>query len=255
MTMRSSHNAKATPVNSEHRAYWIGKGNVALPADLRTLRSFFVRYARGHLRSFPWRLAGTEPFQLLVAELLLVQTKAEDVARVWPALVRRFPDPQSLSRARQSTLIRILRPLGLQRQRAHGLKAVSVALIESCNGEVPKTVEELLNLPHVGLYVATAIACFASGHRVPIVDGNVIRVFDRVTGVKGVRELRRRFDVWKLAWAALPRANVASHNYGLLDFAAQTCTSRAPDCAHCGLLSACSFGREEHPARPRYERE
>src|SRR5579872_7621893 len=154
MTMRSAHSARSIAVNSEHRAYWSGRQQAAdLPADVRPLRSFFARYARKHLRSLPWRVAGTEPFELLVAELLLVQTKAEDVARVWPALIRRFPDAQSLSHARQATLIRLLHSLGLQRQRARALKAVSIALIDSSNGAVPKTVEGLLNLPYVGLYV------------------------------------------------------------------------------------------------------
>lgn len=232
------------PVKGEHRAFWIGNSGVSLPAELRKLRSFFVQYADNHLRGFPWRPARTRAFHLLIAELLLVQTKAEDVARVWPILVRRFPDPWSLSSARHSALVRLLRPLGLQRQRARALKAVSAALIDFHHGRVPRTVEGLLMLPHVGLYVATAVACFGGGHRVPIVDANVIRVFDRITGTKGTRELRRRFDVWQLAWSALPRVNAKIHNYGLLDFAAQICTSQAPDCAYCALVSRCAFGRE-----------
>jgi A/G-specific adenine glycosylase len=249
--MRSDHSASAAPVYSEHRAYWSGRRTATLPESLHGLRSFFARYTRKHLRPFPWRCVGTKPFHLLLAELLLVQTKAEDVARVWPTLVRRYPDPRRLGRARQNTLIRLLRPLGLQRQRARALKAVSLALIDSYGGEVPRTVDKLLTLPHVGLYVATAVACFGCGSHVPIVDANVIRVFDRITGTNGIRELRRRYDVWQLAWAALGRANAKSHNYGLLDFAAQTCTSRAPRCAHCDLVSICSFGREELRAQLR----
>jgi len=241
--MRSDHNAAR--VDSEHRAYWSGKRNAALPESLHELNSFFCRYARRHLRTFPWRRAETEPFHLLVAELLLVQTKAEDVARAWLPLMLRYPDALHLARARQNTLIRLLEPLGLHRQRSRALKSVSRALMDLYGGEVPKTVEKLLTLPHVGLYVASAVACFGFGRRVPIVDANVIRVFDRITGTHGIRELRRRFDVWQLAWAALPRAHAKSHNYGLLDFAAQTCTSRAPCCASCGLVSICAFGKKK----------
>jgi len=243
--MRSNRNANVTQIDSEHRAYWSGRRNAKLPESLRELKSFFARYARNHFRMFPWRRAGTKPFQLLVAELLLVQTKAENVARVWLQLMRRYPDVLHLARARQNTLIRLLEPLGLHRQRSRALKSVSRALIDLCGGEVPKTVDELLALPHVGLYVATAVACFGFGSRVPIVDSNVIRVFDRITGTQGIGELRRRFDVWQLAWAALPRVHAKSHNYGLLDFAAQTCTARAPCCAGCGLVSICAFGQKE----------
>jgi len=243
--MRSNRNANAVEIDSEHRAYWSGSRNVPLPESLHELKSFFARYARNHFRMFPWRRAGTKPFQLLVAELLLVQTKAENVARVWLQFMRRYPDVLHLARARQNTLIRLLEPLGLHRQRSRALKSVSRALIDLCGGEVPKTVDKLLTLPHVGLYVATAVACFGFGRRVPIVDANVIRVFDRITGTHGIHELRRRFDVWQLAWAALPRSNAKSHNYGLLDFAAQTCTSRAPRCAGCGLVSICAFGQKK----------
>ena len=240
--MRRNHNALR--INSEHRAYWSSEQNTALPDSLHELKFFFRRYAGKCFRTFPWRRARTKPFHLLVAELLLVQTKAEDVARLWPLLTRRYCDPLSLAHARESTLISFLQPLGLQRQRACALKAASRALVDLYGGEVPKTVEELLAIPHVGLYVATAVACFAFGDRVPIVDANVIRVFDRITGRQGVRELRRRFDVWQLAWAALPRTHAIAHNYGLLDFAAQTCTSRAPRCARCGLVSICTFGQK-----------
>lgn len=226
---RSEHNA--VHIHSEHRACRSGKLSATLPDNLHELKSFFQHYARKHLRTFPWRRTGTKPFHLLVAELLLVQTKAEDVARVWLLLMRRYPDPPHLARARQNTLIRLLQPLGLQQQRSRALRAVSQALIDLYGGEVPKTIDELLELPHVGLYVATAVACFGFGHRVPIVDANVIRVFDRITGNQGIRELRRRFDVWRLAWGALPRVDAKSHNYGLLDFAAQICTSRSPCCA------------------------
>ena len=241
--MRSDHSA--APVHSEHRAYWGGRRSASLPDNLQKLRSFFTRYTRKHHRPFPWRRAGTKRFHLLLAELLLVQTKAEDVAHVWPTLVRRYPDPWRLGHAEESKLINLLRPLGLQRQRARALKAMSLALIDSYKGQVPSSVGDLLKVPHIGLYVATAVACFGCGSRVPIVDANVIRVFDRITGAQGTRELRRRPDVWQLAWSALPRASARSHNYGLLDFAAQTCTSRAPRCAQCDLLSICSFGRNE----------
>jgi A/G-specific adenine glycosylase len=242
--MRSDDTTVALSIDREHRAYWSGQRSAVLPDSLHELKSFFRLYARKHLRSFPWRRPETRPFHLLVAELLLVQTKAEDVARIWLPLVRRYPTPSTLARARHGTLVHLLKPLGLQRQRARALAAVSRALLDVHDGQVPQTVDELLALPHVGLYVATAVACFGFGDHVPIVDANVIRVFDRITGTQGARELRRRLDVWQLAWAALPRVHADLHNYGLLDFAAQICTARAPRCATCNLVSLCSFGQE-----------
>lgn len=243
MTIRRDRSARQ--INTEHQAYWSGQQSTALPGSFRRLKSFFVAYARRHLRNFPWRRFGTKPFHLLIAELLLVQTKAEDVARVWPGLIRRYPNPSNLARVRQSTLIHLLKPLGFQRRRARALKDVSRALVDFHLGEVPQTMDGLLSLPHVGLYIATAMACFGFGKRVPIVDSNVIRVFDRITGTQGARDVRRRFDTWALAWGVLPRVHAKSHNYGLLDFAAQTCTSREPFCAECKLAAFCAFGQKK----------
>ncbi|MCI0627998.1 MAG: A/G-specific adenine glycosylase [Acidobacteria bacterium] len=232
-------------IHSEHRILWSSRGRAELPVRLRGLKGFFARYAGKHPRDFPWRKTGTEPFHLLLAELLLVQTKAHDVRRVWPRLVRRYHTPVCLARARREALIRFLQPLGLQRQRARALTVLARALVDFHDGKVPPTVRGLLSLPHVGLYVATAVSCFGFQQWVPIVDANVVRVFDRITGFRGTRDLRRRPDVWQLAWALVPRRRAARHNYGLLDFAAMTCTPRAPRCSTCSLSWVCAYGQQQ----------
>jgi len=239
MTSRGNRDAPA----SEHRVYWTSQGSVGLPVGIRKLKGFFARYARRSLRDFPWRRPGTQPFHLLVAELLLVQTKAEDVARLWPELVLRYGTPARLAQARPQELIRLLHSLGLQRQRARALINVARALVDQNAGEVPHSVDQLLKLPHVGLYASTAVASFGFHRRVPIVDTNVVRVFDRITGAQGIRELRRRGDIWRLAWALLPRTGAHLHNYGLLDFAATICTLRVPQCETCDLRSICTYGQ------------
>ena len=249
MTMRSKNNARR--VHTEHRVYWNSQQNTVLPVSLRRLKGFFARYAHKHLRDFPWRQPGREPFHLLVAELLLVQTKAEDVARLWPLLIRRYGTPARMAAVPSNTLVQLLQPLGLQRQRARALTRVARTLVDTYAAKIPATVEGLLSLPHVGLYVGTAVACFALHHRVPIVDANVVRVLDRITGVRGVHDLRRRLDVWKLAWALLPRKHAALHNYGLLDFAAMTCRSRAPRCNTCNVVSICAYGQGQLISRSR----
>src|SRR5437867_2314232 len=86
----------------EHRVLWTTRTREPLPARFAVLKCFFVSYARQHFRKFPWRNHKTTPFELLIAELLLAQTKAEDVERVWPILIRRYPRPKDLARARIS---------------------------------------------------------------------------------------------------------------------------------------------------------
>src|SRR5713226_6133853 len=166
----------------EHSILWSSRERAKKTRVPACLRGFWGRYACHHLRLLPWRKKSVSPFHLLLAEVLLVQTKAEDVARVWPKLIRNHPTPRALAGARRSTLVSLLKPLGLQNQRGASLKRISQALITRFQGRVPKTVSDLLALPHVGLYTATAVACFKFGKRLPIVDANVLRVLGRIMG-------------------------------------------------------------------------
>lgn len=184
-------------------------------------------------------------FHLLLAEALLVQTKADDVAKVWPTLIRRFRKPSGLAKARLRMLVSLLRPLGLQNQRAERLKRIAATLEDRFRSRVPATVQNLLFIPHVGLYTAAAVASFKNCRRAPIVDANVLRVFSRLTGRNLGRDLRRSKKAWSIAWALLPSRGAVCglHNYGILDFAAQVCTIRNPKCETCPLKAECAYGQ------------
>jgi A/G-specific adenine glycosylase len=221
---------------------WTSRLAVSQIRVYQLLRRFFVNYGRKHYRKLPWRGRRVSAFQLLVAELLLKQTKTEDVARVWPALMTRFPTPIRMARAKRSLLVRLLRPLGLQRQRASHLLQVSKALVQRHRGQVPGEMAELLSLPGVGLYTAAAVACFKFGRRLPIVDANVLRVLGRVTGQELGADLRRARRAWEVAWSILPLDNWKQHNYGVLDFAAELCGA-SPRCNECPLRKKCFFAK------------
>jgi len=226
-----------------HEIFWTSK-----EADIRLtgwsfFSSFFVKYARSHQRKLPWRKRNVTPFQLLIAELLLKQTKAADVAQVWPILLKAYPTPRKLSNAPLRKLRALLHTLGFQRQRAVTLKRMAGSLQTHFNGEVPSRIDKLLDLPGVGLYTAAAVACFAFHKRVPIVDVNILRVLSRIAGTRCPSDIRRAKKIWALAWKILPRQAIEQHNYGMLDFASQICT-RSPNCLNCPLLLQCQYGQQ-----------
>jgi len=236
-------------VQPEHRIFWSARTGGYHPLKSKLPRRFFVQYARAHQRPFPWRASDISSFQLLIAELLLVQTKAEDVVRIWRQLITRYPSAECLARARTRSLTTLLRPLGLQNQRTRALKTLSKAIVECFDGGLPRSITDLLSLPHIGLYVACAMACFGFGERVPVVDANVLRVLGRITGIDPGRELRRSPKVWKAAWGILPRNNCALHNYGVLDFAAEVCKAKSPLCQSCALNKVCAYARTREVVR------
>ena len=200
---------------------------------------FFAGWYRARGRSFPWREGGTSPYGVLLAEVLLKQTRAEMVATVWPTLVMRYPSAADLASADPELLHRHISCLGFGRQRTTALRDLSAALVEA--GGIPTQPADLMKLPHVGIYSAHAVACFAFGLRVAIVDLSIVRVLSRLAGIEPPSDLRRAPAVWEMAWSLLPGKGIKEHNYGLLDFAAGTCKARSPRCGECPIASCCAY--------------
>jgi A/G-specific adenine glycosylase len=196
----------------------------------RTLLTWYER----HARAFPWRL-NNNPFAILLSEVLLQRTQAQQVAANFDRILRAFPRPVALARASDAKISAALKPLGLAK-RATTLKQMGLALMERSDGETPTEFDDLITLPGVGRYIASATACFAGGHRLAVVDANVIRMLERFFGAVSDRA-RPREDraMWDLAAALLPRTRVADYNRALIDFASLVCRPRAPRCAECPL--------------------
>ena len=167
------------------------------------------------------------------------------VASVWPALFRRYPNSASLESASPEVLLQHISRLGFGRQRTTALRQLSAAINNA--GGIPSKPSELMELPHVGIYSAHAVACFAFGHRVPVVDLSIVRVLSRLAGIEPPSDIRRAPEVWEIARSLLPDKEVKEHNYGLLDFAADTCKARSPRCDECPVAPSCAHAR--HLAR------
>jgi A/G-specific adenine glycosylase len=208
-------------------------------------KNFFVRWFTSNGRDFPWRTNDITPFAMLVTEILLRQTQARAVAKLWENFVRQYPDAESIAGARRSVLIRKLKVLGFGNQRAEALQHAANYLIQYHHGTVPKTLKELLKVPHIGHYAARAILCFAFGQKIEIVDTNILRFFGRYYGLDVKPDIRRNPVVWSAAKQALPgeKAKALPHNYGLLDFTAEVCRALQPKCATCPLQRSCTWGR------------
>ena len=200
---------------------------------------FFVHWFKIRGRSFPWRGDDVSPFGILLAEVLLKQTKAEMVATVWPELNREYPTAASLECASPEALHQHISCLGFGQQRVTALCQLSVAINSA--GGLPSEPEDLMKLPHIGIYSAHAIACFAFGHPVPIVDLSIVRVLSRLSGIEPATDIRRAPKVWAIAQTLLPEAEVKEHNYGLLDFAADICKARSPRCDECPIACNCAY--------------
>ncbi|MEM2141761.1 MAG: hypothetical protein QXS20_10440 [Candidatus Thorarchaeota archaeon] len=201
------------------------------------VRSAVIDWYSGFGRRFEWR-EETDPYRILVAEMLLRRTTASAVSRVYRSLVQRYPSPGMLASADVSELTTIVCSLGLQRVRVRDLLTTSKILVEKYGGSVPADYDALLALPGLGPYGASAVLNFAFGVPRPLVDGNVLHF------------LRRVFDIHfsgphdTEAWAIMSDIGGLHDRrfyWGIIDLVATVCLRRNPRCARCPVQGHCFY--------------
>lgn len=197
-------------------------------------------------RDLPWRRPGTSPWAVLVSEVMLQQTPVSRVTGPYAAWLERWPTPAALAADSPGEAVRMWGRLGYPR-RALRLHALAVAIVERYDGQLPRTVDELLALPGVGDYTARAVAAFAYRQRVPVVDTNVRRVVARV--VEGRADAAVRRSDLGLVEELLPAdpAHAAKASVALMELGALVCTARAPRCPSCPVRDRCAWVAAGHP--------
>ena len=190
-------------------------------------------------REFPWRHS-RNPYEVLVAEMLLRKTTASQVLGVYSGFVERYPNARKLAGAKKSDLVRILKPLGMEHERARLFRELGEELCKSYDGEVPRNRDDLLLLPGVGDYSANAVLCMSMGSDLPMFDTNFARVVQRYFGLRSLKKrVRQDREMWAFAQSLLPKAGSRAFNLAVLDFAALVCKARKPDCHGCPISFGC----------------
>ena len=198
-------------------------------------------------RDLPWRRAGTSAWAVLVSEVMLQQTPVARVIPAYGAWLERWPTPAALAADAPGEAVRMWGRLGYPR-RALRLHAAAVMVVAEHDGELPRTVAQLLTLPGVGAYTARAVAAFAYRQRVPVVDTNVRRVVARA--VEGVADAPVTTRDLVLVEGLLPAGDqaAATASIALMELGALVCTARAPRCPTCPVRGRCAWlaaGRPE----------
>lgn len=198
-------------------------------------------------RDLPWRRPGVSAWQVLVSEIMLQQTPAARVQPVWEDWVRRWPTPSATAAATTADVLRAWGRLGYPR-RAKRLHECATVIATAHGDVVPADVDTLLRLPGIGSYTARAVACFAYGRRVPVVDTNVRRVLARVT--RGEADAAPSSRDLADAERLLPEDGTAPRfSVALMELGATVCTARSPRCGLCPL-STCAWRAAGHPPSP-----
>jgi A/G-specific adenine glycosylase len=199
----------------------------------RVRSALLTWYATEH-RDFPWRHT-TDPYAVLVSEVMLQQTQASRVAERFPTFIRRFPTARSLAQASESEVLAAWSGLGYNR-RALSLRH---AAAEVSSGGWPHGVEAIQQLPAVGPYTARAVASLAFGEPLGVVDTNVRRWLVRRFGLGAdtpPRALQALADALAASGSA---ADAGPWTHATMEFGAAICTPRTPRCKACPIAEGC----------------
>lgn len=200
----------------------------------RRLLAWFSR----HQRRMPWR-DDPKPYRVWVSEVMLQQTQVDTVIPYFNRFIARLPTMQALAKADQQVVLKLWEGLGYY-SRARNLHKAAQLVCERFNGKLPQTYEGLQEIPGVGPYIAAAIASIAFGKAVPVVDGNVLRVFARFWGIDDdIREPRTRHAMFERLTPIIAKADPSSFNQAMMELGALVCSPKSPKCGDCPLKVDC----------------
>ncbi len=176
----------------------------------------------------------------LIATLLSARTRDEQVLAVYPGLRKAFPRLLDLARAEPDEIAASISSIGLYRQKAKAVHLLAKKLLNEFEGEVPKTMEELVTLPGVGRKTASCVLWYAFGIPAVAVDTHVFRITRRLGWTKksDVREVEEELK------CVVPKALWGEMNRVFVQFGRTRCLPRNPRCAECPLVSQCPTGKK-----------
>lgn len=194
-------------------------------------------------RDMPWR-AEASPYRTWISEIMLQQTQVDTVIPYFNRFIDAFPDPQTLADADEQSVLKLWEGLGYY-SRARNLQKAARMLLDEFGGELPEDYDELQRLPGVGPYVAAAITSIAFGHPVPVVDGNVLRVFSRFWGIEDdIRQSKVKTALFERLKPFIRKAPPADFNQGIMELGALVCRPKNPDCESCPIRRNCVARKE-----------
>ncbi len=198
-------------------------------------------------RILPWREDPT-PYHVWLSEVMLQQTRVDTVIDYYNRFLAELPNVEALANAEEERLLKIWQGLGYY-SRIRNMHRAAKQVIEEFGGEIPRTPEDLRQLSGIGEYVASAISSIAFQYPTPSVDGNLLRVFARMTAYEeSIRSMKAKKVAHRYYTEMLPQDRPGDMNQALMDLGATVCLPNGmPLCESCPWARFCEShhsGRE-----------
>ncbi len=190
-----------------------------------------------HERDLPWRRT-YEPYHVWVSEIMLQQTQMDRVVGYFSRFIKRFPDITSLAQCEEDELLKMWEGLGYYSRARNLHKAAQI--INKQGAVLPDSYQQLLQLPGIGPYTASAIMAIAFNKPYTVLDANVERLFARLMDLeKPVKEKRTINLIRSQVEQLLPKKRARDFNQALMEFGALVCKPGIPDCGVCPFQDGC----------------
>ena len=193
-------------------------------------------------RDLPWRRPGTSAWGVLVSEVMSQQTPMSRVIGPWHEWMNRWPTPDDLAEEDSGEAVAAWGRLGYPR-RALRLHSCAVTIATEHDGVVPNSYDELVALPGIGDYTASAVVSFAFGGRATVLDTNVRRLIARAeSGIANCPTSVTRAERI-VADALVPDEDARAAKWAVasMELGALVCTVRSPQCEVCPIRDSCRW--------------
>lgn len=207
---------------------------------IKVIRTELLIWGEENLRKFPWRDT-SDPYKIIIAEVMLHRTKADQVKNVYEEFILKYPDFESIIRASREAIKSDLKSLGLF-WRADLLYDMASEIVQRYEGKLPLEKKKLLALPGIGNYISAAILCFGFNLPEPVLDTNTVRVLGRIFELNITDSSRRSKLFYEIMYDLVNFWDPRTISFSLIDFANEVCISgEKPRCEICPLKDICKF--------------
>ncbi len=213
---------------------------------MSSIKTYFTRqilqWHSEHFRPMPWK-GEKDPYKIWLSEIMLQQTRVAQGMPYYQKFLKRFPDVYVLANASMDEVMKQWEGLGYY-SRARHLHASAKLIVKHFDGHLPASYKELIRLPGIGPYTASAIASFAYGIPSAVVDGNVHRILSRYFAINKLIDNSKNKQLFTaLANQLIDRQQAAAYNQAIMDFGADVCLAKNPNCKSCILEKHCQAYR------------
>lgn len=211
---------------------------MSLDIDLENIRVRILKWYQKKWNlaenRYPWRTPDRTAYEILVAELLLQHTTAKAIIdnKCYENFLKRFPSFNRIKTANIEEIEKIFKPIGLYHQKSDRIKKLANIILEQFNGVIPTTKSELMALPGIGDYIASALMTFAFNKNEVPLDGNLKRITKIVWSLESKQEQKEFLK--KLAVKSPKRVY-----WALFDIGRFHCRKPKPNCLGCPLGDFC----------------